>query len=199
MIKIKLRKNLLYLFVYYIAWFYYLIFRKNFSCPIYFELLPTNAGKILGGLIVYLYQYHYIKRKKGDKIFGINIIHNLNWAKPKDSKIKIAILIIFASFFYLLRFFIDCQFAIYMSHSPSINFRLSSLQTISASLICTYALGFEMKKHHKLSLIIISIFLVLTFILEIIYKSVDINIDKFVYYNLLIFYYYICEAFSNII
>ena len=197
MIKIKLRRSLVYLLLYYVAWFYYVFYGRLATCPIFFELFPTNIGKIIGGLIAYLYQNHFIKKKKGDKIFGINLIHNVNWTKAKDSKIKIAILIFFASFFYQIRLFIDCQFAIYMKHSPSIEFRLSSLQTISASLICTYALGFEMKKHHKLSLIIISIFLVLTFIIEIIYKSVSINIEKFVYYNLLILYYYICDTFSN--
>ncbi len=61
-----------------------------------------NIGKILGGLIAYLYQNYFIKKKKGDKFFGINLIHNVNWAKAKDSKSKIATLIFFASFFYLL-------------------------------------------------------------------------------------------------
>ena len=83
-----------------------------------------------------------------------------------------------------------------MNTSPSIESRLSSIQTISSSLICTYALGFEMKKHHKYSLIIISIFLVLTFFVDIIFKSKNINFIKYLYFDL---YYYTCETFNNCI
>ena len=71
MIKIKFRRNLLYLFAYYLFWFYYLLYGRTFTCPIFFELLPMNIGKILGGLMAYLYQNHFIKKKKRDKIFGI--------------------------------------------------------------------------------------------------------------------------------
>ena len=102
MIKIKLQKSLAYLLLYYVAWFLYVFYGRLATCPIFFELFPTNIGKIIGGLIAYLYQNYFIKKKKGDKIFGINLIHNVNWTKAKDSKIKILILIFFASFFYFL-------------------------------------------------------------------------------------------------
>ena len=102
MIKIKLRRNLLYLFVYYIAYLYYIFGRGGMSRPIIFEFFPMSFGKIVGGLIKYLYQNHFIKRKKRNNIILINIIDKINKAKPKDSKIKIVILIFFASFFIFL-------------------------------------------------------------------------------------------------
>ena len=82
---------------------------------------------------------------------------------------------------------------------PSIEFRLSSIQTVSSALIYTYILGYEMKKHHKFSLIIISIFLILMFVVNILSKLKSINFNKYAYFNLFIFYYYICETFGNFI
>ena len=199
MIKIKCRKNLLYLFAYYIAWIINesseeIIASSTFTYP-----LLTIVGKIIGGLIVYIWQYHFLKRNKQVKYFGINLITNKNQLRSKDNKTKIGFLLFFASYFYTSKFIIDYQFSDYLNNSPSIDYRLSSIQTVSASLICTYALGFEMKKHHKLSLIIISIFLGLTFIIEIISKVSNINLDKCVSFNFFIFYYNICETFSSCI
>ena len=199
MIKIKLRKHLLYLFAYYISWLVNEVLETIIRYSVYIYLILSILGKIIGGLIIYIYQYYLMKKNKQSKYFGINLIDNKKNKKGKDSKIKILLLIFFASFFYVFRFIIDYQFVHYLRHSPPIDFRLSSIQTISASLICAYALGNRLKKHHKFSLIIISILLILTFTLEIIYKSVNMNLDKFIYYNLMIFYYYICETFSNCI
>ena len=200
MIKIKLRRNLLYLFVYFIAWIITTVFEELMSCSSYVYLSLAILSKIFGGLIVYLYQYNFIKRnKKQTKYFEINLIFNEKKLRTKDKKIKITILLFFASFFYVFRFFIDYQFFGYLDNSPTIDYRLSSMQTVSSALICTYALGFEMKKHHKVSLVIISIFLGLTFIIKIIYKSVSINLKNIAIFNLLILYYYIAETFSNCI
>ena len=200
MIKIKLRRNLLYLFVYFIAWTILTVFEEFMSCSSYVYLSLAILSKIFGGLIVYLYQYNFIKRnKKQTKYFEINLIFNEKKLRTKDKKIKITILLFFASFFYVFRFFIDYQFFGYLDNSPTIDYRLSSMQTVSSALICTYALGLEMKRHHKVSLVIISIFLGLTFIIEIIYKSVSINLKNIAIFNLLILYYYIAETFSNCI
>ena len=199
MIKVKLRKNLLYLFAYYLSWIINESFEEIISGSSFIHPLLTILGKIIGGLVVYLYQYHFLKINKQVKYFGINLIANQNQPRAKDNKIKIIFLLLFASFFYTSRFIINYQFSDYLKNSPSIDYRLSSIQTISAALICTYALGFGMKKHHKLSLIIISIFLGLTFIIEIISKVSNINLDKCVSFNFLIFYYNICETFSSCI
>ena len=199
MIKLKLRRNLLYLFVYYITWTFKLFFERILDYSKYIDLYLTVIGKIFGGLITYLYQYQSLKRDKQIKYFGINLIHNKGKTKIKDSKTKIGILLFFESAFYVFRFITVYQFETLMNTSPSIESRLSSIQTISSSLICTYALGFEMKKHHKYSLIIISIFLVLTFFVDIIFKSKNINFIKYLYFDLFILYYYTCETFNNCI
>ncbi len=200
MIKIKLRRNLLYLFVYFIAWTILTVFEEFMSCSSYVYLSLAILSKIFGGLIVYLYQYNFIKRnKKQTKYFEINLIFNQYKLKTKDNIIKIAILLFFASFFYVFRFFIDYNFFGYLDNSPTIDYRLSSIQTISSALICTYALGFEMRRHHKVSLIIISICLLLTYGIEIIYKSASINLNNIALFNLLILYYYIVETFGNCI
>ena len=199
MIKLKLRRNLLYLFVYYITWTFKLFFERILDYSKYIDLYLTVIGKIFGGLITYLYQYQSLKRDKQIKYFGINLIHNKGKTKIKDSKTKIGILLFFAFTFYVFRFITVYQFETLMNTSPSIESRLSSIQTISSSLICTYALGFEMKKHHKYSLIIISIFLVLTFFVDIIFKSKNINFIKYLYFDLFILYYYTCETFNNCI
>ena len=199
MIKIKCRKNLLYLFAYYITWIINESIEEILAGSYFIYPLLTVVGKIIGGLIVYLRQYHFSKINKQIKYFGINLIVNKNQPRIKDKKIKIGFLLFFASYFYTSRFIIKYQYDDYLKNSPSIDYRLSSIQTISASLICTYALGFGMKKHHKLSLIIISIFLGLTFIIEIISKVSNINLDKCVSFNFFIFYYNICETFSSCI
>ena len=109
MIKIKLRKNLVYLFAYYISWSINLILEEIVSCSFYIYLLLTIVGKILGGLIIYFYQYHLTKRKKQSKYFGINLIYNEKKVRVKDGKIKIGLLLFFASFFYVFRFIVDYQ------------------------------------------------------------------------------------------
>ena len=65
MIKIKFRKNLLYLLVYYISSFIdynviaTIIFSKfNFN-PIYACVLLFPVENIIGGLVVFLYQKHF--------------------------------------------------------------------------------------------------------------------------------------------
>ena len=200
MIKIKLRKNSLVLFIYLIAWILYLFFKEIFRYSDYFNfyLYPINVAKIPVGLILYLYQNHLLKNNKQSKNFIINLIYKERKTR-KDSRTKIGFLLFLASFFYVFRFIAADQFIINKNSSPSIELRLSSMQTVSASLICTYALGFEIKKHHKISLIIISIFLILMFIVDIIYKSLNTTLDKFVYFNLFILYYHICETFSSCI
>ena len=122
MIKIKLRKNLLYLFTYYIFWIVNLALEEIVSCSFYIYLLLTIVGKILGGLIIYFYQYHLTKRKKQSKYFGINLIYNAKRVKVRDGTIKIGLLLFFASFFYVFRFIVDYQFVCYLVNSPSINF-----------------------------------------------------------------------------
>ena len=100
MIKLKLRKNLLYLFLYYVPVFINLALEIFGEIPPIITIFLNIFGTILGGLVIYLYQYHLIKRNKQSKYFGINLIYNEKKTKAKDGIIKIGLLLIFASYFY---------------------------------------------------------------------------------------------------
>ena len=88
MIKIKLRKNLVYLFIYFISSFIRdivtiaieLIFFID-SSFIYLYLMIL--GEIIGGLSIYLYQSNSIKRRQNPKYFGINLYILIKKAKKK--------------------------------------------------------------------------------------------------------------------
>ena len=81
------------------------------------------------------------------------------------------------------------------------DFRLSSIQIISSSLICIYAFDFKIKNHHKVSLIVISAFLCLSIFVDVIcivygnYRN--INHPLFQYF--LTLYYFIGYSFNNCI
>ena len=172
MIKIRLRKNLLYLLVYYIAAFInnniiglliYFIF--NFD-PIYINIFFHPIENIIGGLIVFLYQKYSTKRKETIKYFGIKLIHKKKYI-ARDGKFKQILLIFFAAFFnyytYIAGLVTD------MRKFPVIELILSVIQIIASSLIFIYAFGFKIKKHQKFSLIIIGIFFGLLISIDMIY------------------------------
>ena len=79
--------------------------------------------------------------------------------------------------------------------------RLSSMQIISSALICAFSFGFEFKKHHKVSLIIISIVLLLSIgndmLFMVLYEYKNIRVPIFQYFISL--YYYIGFSFNNCI
>ena len=100
------------------------------------------------------------------------LIHNKKNIS-RDGKFKKILLIFFASFFNYYGFIIR---KLYKAKYISVfnECRLSSIQIIISTLIFFYAFGFKMKKHHKASLIIISISFCLLISTDMIF---------FVYYN----------------
>ena len=77
MIKIKLRKNLIYLFIYYISWYIRkilnIIVEETFKASIsYIYLYLINFTEIFGGLSICLYQYFLQSQSKQTKNFSIN-------------------------------------------------------------------------------------------------------------------------------
>ena len=182
MIKIKLRKNLLYLLAYYISWYIRkindMIFENIYHFyPSYIFLYLMTLGEMFGGLIIYLYQYNSWRKKKQTKFFCVYI----KGTKIKDSIIKRCLLILFASYFDFMEFVTDyLHIPLFAPNASStFNISLGFLTMVASSLINTYALGFKIVRHHKVSLIIISICLFLTFILELIYKQDNITIKNF--------------------
>ena len=83
--------------------------------------------------------------------------------------------------------------------SPTIIDRLRNLTTIASALIFTYALNFENKKHHKVSLIIISICVFLTIIIEIIFRNEKAVLNRFLYSLFLVCLLTIGDSFNNCI
>jgi hypothetical protein len=58
--------------------------------------------------------------------------------------------------------------------SACVIFRLSSIQTIVSALIFRYAFRDKLKKHHKVSIITLSLCLCLTIIIDSLFKSDNI-------------------------
>ena len=81
MIKIKLRRSLIYLYVYYISSSIEKIsigttFHSFFNFYPFLEFFYLMSfGNIFGGLLIYLYQNNSLKKKEKFKFFGINLIH----------------------------------------------------------------------------------------------------------------------------
>ena len=96
----------------------------------------------------------------------------------------------------LLIFF--APFSNFSINTKSEKSRLSSFQIISSALICKYAFGFKVKNHHKISLIIIGLLIILFIIIDIIY-AFYYRTNKAIFQYFLIIYYNILFSFSSCI
>ena len=203
MIKITLRKNLLYLLVLYVTYILRTIISMiiknvfNFSDP-YIFLFVMALGIFIGGLTLYLYHIISFKSKKGAKYFKLDLIYNKINYKAKDGIVKKIILIFLAAFFDFYEFIlISFYIPSILEITPAFNSKLGGLSTISSSLICIYALRFKIGKHHKFSMIGLSICLCLTLIIEIIFKSEDESIDRLLFGHFLLCLYLINLTFTD--
>ena len=128
-----------------------------------------QLGQIIGALSLYLYQYRAFYKKENTKYFGLELIYNKANINPKDKPLKILILIFFASFFDFS--IVITEYYFFTSHnqkiSPTFKKRIISITTIVSSLLCAYSLNFKFGKHHKYSLIFMSVMLIIEIILEI--------------------------------
>ena len=205
MIKIKLRKNLLYLLIYYAAAFVdynvlgfwiFVLYRFN---HIYICIFLFPLENIIGGLIVYLYQKYSIKKIDKTKYFGIKLIHNKKNI-ARDGKFKKILLIFFAAFFNYFNFIVSIFFNA-KNELWLMELRLSSVQIISSTLISIFAFGFKIRKHHKFSLIIMSIFFCLLISIDMIF-TVHHNkkyLRELIFQYFITLYYYIGYSFNNCI
>ena len=205
MIKFKLRKNLLYLFIYYISAFIdytilgTIIYTQFDFNPIYVCIYIYPLENIIGGLIVYIYQKNSVRKNEEIEFFGLDLIYN----KKKvviDGKCKKIFLIFIAAFFNFYNLVMNTFY--FIEYIPwSMDLRISSIQIITSALICAVSFDFELKKHHKVSLIVISISLFLSIFVDIVYiikyKYRNIRVPIFQYFISL--YYYIGFSFNNCI
>ena len=135
------------------------------------------------GAIIYLYynckkkeptQEPIITGKRISKIGTITLIMNKSY-EINDSKFKKISLIIFASFFNFVGSIIRSDDAINFGekeeNNSQLEIRIRSIQIIISSLLCYFTLRLNIYKHQKLSLIIISLFLVFLIIIELIIAS----------------------------
>ena len=175
MIKLKLRRNLIYLLIYFICAFldYSVLglvipsvtgFNTLYIC-IY--LYPIE--NIIGGLVVFLYQKYSIRKKEKTQYFGVKFNKNKG---ASDGKFKIPyflliLLVFFEAYFNFYRF-IFYAFVKNTYINFTMDLKLTTIQIIISTIICIYAFEFKFKKHHKISLIIISIFLFLSISTDII-------------------------------
>ena len=206
MIKFKLRRNLIYLFIYYISWYIRkivtLIFENTFNFyPSFIFLFLMTLGEIFGGLTIFLYQYISLKRKKESTIFRIKSIYYSEDKKVGDHSLKKILLIFFAAFFDFMEFVISAFFLSPFDNniSPSFDSRFGAITTIGSSLLCTYALKVKIGKHNIISRWIMSICLLLSFILELCYKSDNVTFGNCLAARLLCLGYLICVSYNDCI
>ena len=140
MIKISLRKNLIYLFL--LFFFYFLrrvlvlIIEESFelSDSLIFSFFMC-LGQISGGLIIYWYQYRFLQKKNkkdepSQKIL-IELIETEREMKIPDNNYKIGLLIFFAAFFDLEEFLIlNCFLPKIQTLSTTTTLRLSYIMIL---------------------------------------------------------------------
>ena len=94
MIKIKLRRNLIYLLIYFICAFLdysvlgLVIPRVTGFNTLYICIYLYPIENIIGGLVVFLYQKYSIRKKEKTQYFGIKFNNNKNKG-ASDGKFKI--------------------------------------------------------------------------------------------------------------
>ena len=124
-----------------------------------------------------------MKKNHEVKYFGLDIYHQKNVVV--DGKCKKILLIFIASYFNYYNIIVSLFY--YIDYIPlSMDLRLSSIQIITSALICAVSFDFELKKHHKVSLIVISISLFLSIFVDIVYiikyKYRNIRVSIFQYF-----------------
>ena len=145
MLKIKLRRDLIYLLILYIIEFFrklalILIYNVlKFDGP-YIFLFLNGFGTFIGGLTLYLYYIYSFRKKKVVNYFKLDIIHNQAiLLKTQDGDLKKIILIFFAGFFDFYEFILDYSYTrLRLKSNVSIEIaqRMGCLSTIVSSLIC---------------------------------------------------------------
>ena len=185
MIKFALRRNLIYV-LQYIVWsflkdilsFYMDKLFKFGKSYMYVQFM--FLGEILAGVIMYFWQRKYNKKKKEENqdqyFLSIKLIKTENdELEPKDSKIKIFFLIFLVSFLDIVEFSL---FSIYLPRlfkvSKSLLQRLYGFTTIFCLFFYVYALKLPVFKHHKFSILIIGICLIVIIVCEFLTQKIDI-------------------------
>lgn len=155
------------------------------------------------GMILFIRNINFLKysggknkyiKTKNELIYG----YNQKMSNKIDSQLTIYLYIILIAFFDFIEFIIKTSNLLKnLGVSDSLDTRLRSIVTISSALFCYYLLKIPIYKHHKLSLLIITICLVIIIILEYIY--LNDNSVKLTKGFFLIFPDHIFNSFKDII
>ena len=185
-LKFALRRNLIYP-VQHILWSFarqlLTMFMKSyfkFSSSLIFTPLMF-LGELFGGTIFYFYQKATMKEKKKEEkvqyFMSIKLVKKEedNNFEPIDDNIKILFLIFLAALFDEVEYLLAATYLPkFIKLSGSFSSRLSGISTLFILLFYLYALKLPIFKHHKFSLIIISICLILIIISEYFYQEINI-------------------------
>ena len=181
MIKFALRRNLIHV-LQYIIWsvardilvfFMDLLFKFNKS---YIFANSLFLGELLAGAIMYLSLKKYNKKKKIQYFMSIKLLNTAgNEIPPSDSKIKILLLIFLITLLNVLKISL-CNIYLprFFNLSKSLFKRLMGLSTIFSFFFYVYALRLPVYRHHKFSLLIIGICLIIIIGTEFIFQKFDI-------------------------
>ena len=178
-IKIGIRNNLIYLLMLIIFNFLrkvdFIVLDKVFELKIsiIFTFLMF-LGEFLAGLIIYKYQISFLQNKKTNIVNGVELISWRLEIKPRDSKVKIYLLLFLASLFDFIEFLISTDsIPKFECMSKTLEIRLSSFLTLSSAFFSIYVLKLQIYKHHIFSLLIILACLIIIGISEYFFQYFD--------------------------
>ena len=211
MIKISLRKNIIYLLLLFISYYFRRVLQivldkvYSLSASVIFCFLMC-LGQIVGGASIYIHQENFLRKKNQKKKYKskpskrYSIITTELEMNKEDGSFKIMLLIFFASFFDLEEYFITTIFLKkFEKLSDTAILRLNCIMTITSSLICKYVLRFKIYRHQIFSLIILSFFAFIIILLEFIYKPDYIIFWKYFVSFLLIAFHFFFLSFTDVI
>ena len=155
-------------------------YKKNIDFVISFLIFFSQS--LIGGLICL---YYYCKRKRMSEKYNqinltytqvgaIKLIMNKSY-KPTIKRYKKYLLINFTSFFNFIGTIIRSDdvinFGQKQENNSQLEIRIRSVQIIISSLLCYFTIRLNIYKHQKLSLIVISFFLLFLIIMELVITS----------------------------
>ena len=188
MIKFELRRNLIYPLQYFIWTFLRdiltMFIKHLFEFTDSSEYIPFMfIGEFFAGGIIYLYLKKIMPKKKEKKdqyFMAIKLINNEeddnDYFAPIDNKIKIIILIFFAAFFDSISSYLLAELTWkFKGLSASLGMRLYGFATISASFTYVYALKLPVYRHHKFSLWIIGLCLIVIIVSEYFFQTINLS------------------------
>ena len=209
-IKIGIRKNLLYPFMFMLFIFLQRIVREILELN-YEEIVPFLLGilnffsyLIFGSILNYFFNKSN-KSNENNKILGVELIHNEKEIRRIDSNYKIIILLFFDSFFDFIGTFRRKYSKIKIGNieCSGINMRLRGREILFATFIYYYTIGDKLYRHHIFSLIIIIFCLIIVVINEILENKFtpkqNLEPDKLIIYLIIISMISICRTFSDTI